>query len=39
MKKKYILFLLIAVAGTFAGCAVKSDLDRVGNYPRNYPVY
>jgi hypothetical protein len=39
MKKIYILFFLIAIAGMFTGCAVKSDLDRVDGYPRNYPVY
>jgi hypothetical protein len=39
MKKVFLLFLFAATIGLLAGCAVKSDLEKVEGYPRNYPVY
>jgi len=40
MKKIFLIFAVIAILGSLAGCGVKSALESPGDgYPRNYPVY
>jgi len=37
--KKVIIGILVVISLAFAGCGVKSGLDRPGSsYPRAYPV-
>lgn len=38
MKRLLLVFLAIATLA-MTSCGVKSDLKRIGDFPRNYPVY
>ena len=39
LMKKTILLVLAVITLSITGCGVKSDLKRIGDFPRDYPVY